>query len=130
VTQHEHNMQLVEVDRIAEEIEYIREKHAEYAASIQAVFGSGELYRWLATQYRRAGRRRQATSSFLMTALRYRAPRDLLRGIAALAGDHNRFDRTRSRLGGGKVPQPRWVLTSGSINTGGEPTAQPRGVSP
>jgi hypothetical protein len=44
-------MQLVEVDRIAEEIEYIREKHAEYAASIQAVFGSGELYRWLATQY-------------------------------------------------------------------------------
>jgi hypothetical protein len=101
VTQHEHNMQLVEVDRIAGEIEYIREKHAEYGASIQAVFGSSDLCRWIATQYLRAGRRRRAASSFLMNARRYRAPRDLLRGIAALAGDHHRFD---SRSGGGKVP--------------------------
>jgi len=127
VTQHEQNMQLVEADHIVDEIDYIREKHAEYATSIEAVFGSGELYRWVATQYRRAGRRHQAARAFLMTARRYRTPSDLLRGIAALQGDNHPFDRTRSRPGGGDVP--RWVITAGSTDAVRELTPQPRGVS-
>jgi glycosyltransferase involved in cell wall biosynthesis len=111
ITQHERNMQLVEVDQIAEELEYIREKHAEYAASIQAVFGGAELYRWLAGQYRRAGRKRQAASTYLMIARRYRAPHDLLRSVAAVLGLD--LARRRRRSGGDEVPD--WVLVLGAV---------------
>jgi glycosyltransferase involved in cell wall biosynthesis len=125
ITQHDRNMQLMEVDRIVWELDYLREKHARYAASIGAVFGGPELYRWLARQYRRAGRNHQAATTYLMIARRYRVPHDLFRAIAALAG--RKGASRRSRVGGGNAPH--WVLTSGSMAAGREPTPQPGRVS-
>jgi glycosyltransferase involved in cell wall biosynthesis len=116
VTQHERNMQLVEVDHIVEEIEYIREKHAEYAASVEAVFGGDDLYRWLAAQYRRAGRKREAARTYLMVAREYRAPHDLLRGVATVTGAHRWAARRRRRRNGAEVA--RWMLASGPVNAG------------
>jgi glycosyltransferase involved in cell wall biosynthesis len=116
VTQHERNMQLVEVGHIVDEIEYIREKHAEYAASIEAVFGGEDLYRWLAAQYRRAGRKRQAAGTYVMIARQYREPQDLLRGVASITGAHHWTARRRRRPK--REELPHWLLATGPVSAG------------
>jgi hypothetical protein len=87
VTNHVQNMQVEQVDEIAGEIGHIRAKHAATAASLRTTVGGVNLYRWLAGQYRRAGRRRRAAATDIRLGLRYRSTRDLLRGIAIALGD-------------------------------------------
>jgi glycosyltransferase involved in cell wall biosynthesis len=87
VTQHAGNMQVTHVDAIEDEIAIIRAKHEAAAAAMGREVGSPELYRWVASQYRRAGRRGRAARTYVAISRRYGIPRDLVRAAGVLAGE-------------------------------------------
>jgi hypothetical protein len=69
------------------ELRVLRSRHPDVAAASSAqAIGSLEFLRWLASRYRRAGRRLDACRVYLRIGLCYRRPRDVARGVAVLLG--------------------------------------------
>jgi glycosyltransferase involved in cell wall biosynthesis len=106
VVQHADNMQVTRVDAILEEIDYVDRKHAELRAIAEIEYGSPQLWRWVANQYRRAGRRGEAAKMYWRIARRYHLRRDAARAVGVFLGE-----RVMSLVGRGTRPDyvPDWI---------------------
>ena len=112
---HGRNLHLGSVRRMLDELRVLRSRHPDVAAASSAkAIGSLEFLRWLASRYRRAGRRLDACRVYLRIGLCYRRPRDVARGIAVLLGRDFIPLGAYSTTGKAGVsgPSPSWLASA------------------
>jgi glycosyltransferase involved in cell wall biosynthesis len=109
-TVHGRNLHLGSVHLVLDELRRLRARHPAVAAeSTDYAIGSLEFLRWLASRYRKAGRRFDAGRVYLRIGLCYRRPRDIVRAGAVLLGDV--FPRRDSPSGKGVADSSSWLAS-------------------
>jgi glycosyltransferase involved in cell wall biosynthesis len=85
--EHDTNLHMVDTDSMLAEFAMLADHHADLTATSGAALGDIDWSRWIASSYRRAGRRRAASLAYFDTGRRFHSGRDLLRAAAILGGE-------------------------------------------
>jgi glycosyltransferase involved in cell wall biosynthesis len=93
--EHDANLHVVDTDSVLKEFAQLRSRHSALAAGLGVSLGDVDWWRWIASSYRRAGRRRRAALAYLDVGVRFRSSRDIARALAILGGE-----RSMERLAG------------------------------
>jgi glycosyltransferase involved in cell wall biosynthesis len=117
---HSGNMLLAEPKRISRELSYIAAKHRLLAETLQVSLDRSAYFRWVATGHRRAGRRLPAAAGYVRAAATGGGRRDLVRAVAALAGQRMTVAVNRRLASSGEreildVKTPPWLERYGLV---------------
>jgi glycosyltransferase involved in cell wall biosynthesis len=104
-TVHAANMHRTNVDPTLADFRRLAVKHGQRGQP----FGGSPFFRWVATSYRRAGRRIPASRTYLEAAVRYRTAGDLMRALAVLLGERAMTLRSRPSAAPVTPPEPAWL---------------------
>lgn len=122
-TEHGGNMSLG-MPLVLKEFHLLEHRYEDELRTFGVRLGGDAFPAWIAGNYRRSGRRREATRWYLRSAMVSRRPRDLLRGVGVNFGETfmERFAKPRSTEHSKTVP---WLETISNANTNaGNRTAQ------
>jgi glycosyltransferase involved in cell wall biosynthesis len=97
--EHDANLHLLDTDSVMREFGLLRRRHRALEKELGESMGDINWWRWIASSYRRAGRRNKASRAYLQTGLRFGSGRDLARSAAVLGGE-----RVMKRLAGSAPP--------------------------
>lgn len=111
---HPGNMLLAKPKRVSRELSYIAAKHRLLAETLQVRLDRSAYSRWVATGHRRAGRRLPAAAGYVRAAATGGGRRDLLRAVAALAGERMTVAAGRRQVSSGErevldFKRPSWL---------------------
>jgi glycosyltransferase involved in cell wall biosynthesis len=109
--EHDTNLHMVDTDSMLAEFAMLVDRHAGLTTASGEALGDIHWSRWIASSYRRAGRRGAASLAYFNTGRRFHSGRDLLRAVAILGGERvmRRLAQPTPRPDAGRRAERAWL---------------------